>query len=203
MNPLFSRLISTVRKIRFSLSPKTRLLTFGAIYLGTYTNYKNDRTPLIWIQWSGERYTHGINLHYLSFSDKAWFFRTIYLISKGNQNLTPKNMYLFIKMRRPEIIKKAYRKYFTSLLNMRLVSPGITNLHKLVYTDHKEKDILALNKTLEPSEMKLGALKIAYSTEELQERVIQATQAGSITSKRVAPYIKETPITNKAPWVKE
>lgn len=200
MNPLFSRIISKLRRIRFSRSPRSKLLAFGAIYLGTYTNFKHDRTPLIWVQWSDETYTHGINLHYLNQSDRMWFARTIYLMSKGGQRITPRNMYHFLKMRRKNIVQVAYRKYFTSLLNMRLVSPGITPLHKMVYTDHNEHFIKALNKQLEPSEMAIGAPQIAFSDTELQERIIQATQATPITQRRIAPYIRED--RKKAPWLK-
>ncbi len=200
MNPLFSRIISKLRKIRFSLAPKARLLTFGAIYLGTYTNFKHDRTPLIWIQWSDEKYTHGINLHYLNPSDRAWFMRTIYLISKGRQRLTPKNMYNFILMRKKSIVNTAYRKYHTPLLNMRLVSPGITDLHRLIFTDHNEEFIKTLNKQLEPSSMRSSSIPIAFSETELQERIIQATQATPITKRRVAPYIIKN--SKKAPWMR-
>lgn len=200
MNPLFSRILSKLRRIRFSRAPRSKLLTFGAVYLGTYTNFKHDRTPLIWVQWSDETYTHGINIHYLNQGDRMWFMRTIYLMAKGGQRITPRNMYNFLKMRKPSIVKVAYRKYFTSLLNMRLVSPGITPLHKLVYTDHNEQFIKLLNKQLEPSEMRTGATRIAFSDTELQERVVQATQATPLTQRRVAPYIRKD--TQKAPWLK-
>lgn len=202
MNPLFSRIISKLRGIRFSISPKTRLLTFGAIYLGPYTNFKHDRTPLIWVQWSDMKYTHGINLHYLNSSDRAWFMRTIYLMARGGQRITPRNMYNLLKMRRKNIIKVAYRKYFTSLMNMRLVSPGITDMHRLIYTDHNEQFIKDLNKQLNPSSIfNKRVPQIAFSETELQERVIQATQATPITQRRVAPYIRQQ--GNKAPWLKE
>lgn len=202
MNPLFSRILSKLRGIRFSLSPKARLLTFGAIYLGPYTNFKHDRTPLIWVQWSDLNYTHGINLHYLDSADRMWFMRTIYLMSRGGQKITPKHMYNFIKMRRKNIIRVAYRKYFTSLLNARLVSPGITNMHKLVYTDHNEEFIKTLNTQIQPSSIFNSRVpQIAFSETELQERIIQATQAIPITQRKVAPYIKKP--DGKAPWLKE
>lgn len=203
LNPLFSRIVSKLRGIRYSIAPKTRILTFGAIYLGPYTNFKHDRTPLIWIQWSDEKYTHGINLHYLDTSDRAWFMRTIYLMSRGGQKITPRNMYNLIKMRRKNIIRVAYRKYFTSLLNSRLVSPGITNLHSLVYTDHNEGFIKQLNKQLKPSSIfSSTAPQISFSETELQDRIIQATQAVPITQRKVAPYINRGG-SRKAPWLKD
>jgi len=123
-------------------------------------------------------------------------------MSRGGQKITPRNMYNFLKLRRKNIIKVAYRKYFTSLMNMRLVSPGITNMHKLVYTDHNEEFIKTLNTQLQPSSIfNRSVPTIAFSETELQERVIQATQSIPITQRRVAPYIK--PQGNRAPWLKE
>lgn len=202
MNPLFSRILSKLRGIRFSLSPKARLLTFGAIYLGPYTNFKHDRTPLIWVQWSDLQYTHGINLHYLNSADRMWFMRTVYLMSKGGQNITPKNMYNLLKMRRKNIVNIAYRKYFTPLMNMRLVSPGITNMHSLVYTDHNEEFIKTLNTQLQPSSIFNSKVpQIAFSDTELQDRIMQANDAIPITQRKVAPYINKQ--GNRAPWLKD
>lgn len=201
MNPLFSRLVNRLRRIRFSLSPKSRILTFGAIYLGPYKNYKHDPTPLIWIQWSDEKYTHGINLHYLDSADRAWFMRTIYLMARGGQRISPRIMYNFLKLRRRNIVRVAYRKYFTNLLDVRLVSPGITNLHRLVYTDHNENFIKNFNQTIKPSSLFSKSVpSISYSDTELQERVIQATQTIPITQRSVAPYIRQE--GNKAPWLR-
>lgn len=201
MNPLFSRIVNRLRRIRFAVSPKSRILTFGAIYLGPYSNYKNDRTPLIWVQWSDAKYTHGINLHYLNSADRAWFMRTIYLMARGRQRITPRNMYNFLKMRRMNIVKTAYRVYFTSLLDARLVSPGITNMHKLVYTNHNEEFINTLNAQLEPSSIfsNTRVPSISFSETELQDRIVEATQAIPITQRTVAPYIRQG--GNRAPWL--
>lgn len=201
MNPLFSRIVNKLRRIRFSLSPRSRILTFGAIYLGPYKNYKNDRTPLIWIQWSDEKYTHGINLHYLNSSDRAWFMRTIYLMARGGQKISPRVMYNFLKLRRRNIVKVAYRKYFTNLLDVRLVSPGITNMHKLVYTDHNEQFIKNFNEQIKPTSLFSKSVpSISFSETELQERIVQATNAIPITQRSVAPYIRQE--SNKAPWLR-
>jgi hypothetical protein len=199
-NSLYNNLVNTLRKKQYSISSSTKVLTFGAIYLGSYVNWRQDKQPLIWIQWSDNKYTHGINLHHLNSADRAWFMRTIYLMSKGRQTITPRNMYHLLKMKRINIVKTAYRKYFTSLLNMRLVSPGITNLHSLVYTNHRENFIHILNKQLEPKEISKGAPRIAYTSEDLQTRVSESMNSYNISKKTVSP--STSPITQKAPWLK-
>lgn len=204
-NPLYNNLINKLRKTQFSQSSGTKLLTFGAIYLGSYTNYKHDPKPLIWIQWSDKQYTHGINLHYLNRADRAWFTRTIYLLAKGGQKITPRNMYRLLKMRRYNIVRTAYRKYFTSLLNMRLVSAGITNLHNLIYTNHREAFIHKLNKQLQPQEISKGAPQVAYSSEELQDRITQSKNSYNITQKTSDTGTTSTggaPTSQKAPWLR-
>lgn len=207
-NPLYNNMVNKLRKAQFSQASGTKLLTFGAIYLGQYTNYRNDPNPLIWIQWSDRNYTHGINLHYLNRQDRAWFMRTIYLLSKGGQKMTPLNMYRLLKMRRYSIVRAAYRKYFTSLLNMRLVSPGITNLHSMVYTNHRENFIHQLNRQLQPQEMRKGAQQISYSSEELQDRITQARNSYDISRKtstqqqRPPSQTEGGATAGKAPWLK-
>jgi|GEM_PF-5418262 hypothetical protein len=204
-NPLYNSLVNKLRKTQYSQSTGTKLLSFGAIYLGSYTNFKNDRQPLIWIQWSDRQYTHGINLHYLNRSDRAWFTRMVYLLAKGNQKLTPKNMYRLLKMRRYNIVKTAYRKYFTSLLNMRLVSAGVTNLHSMVYTNHRESFIHRLNKQIQPQEISKGATQISYSSGELQDRITQSRNSYNITQRTSSESTRPasgSPVTRKAPWLK-
>lgn len=207
-NPLYNRLINKLRKTQYSQSTGTKLLTFGALYLGTYSNAKNDRNPLIWIQWSDANYTHGINIHYLNRADRAWFIRTIYLMAKANQKITPKAMYRLLKMRRYNIVRVAYRTYFTSLLNMRLVSAGITDLHNLVYTNHRENFIHQLNQQIKPQSIRTeGAKQLAYSSDELQDRITQASNSFSITKRTSTtstrpPSQTGGPATRKAPWLK-
>lgn len=205
-NPLYNSLVNKLRKTQYSQTTgPSKPLTFGTITLGTYSNWKTDRNPLIWIQWSDARYTHGINLHYLNRADRAWFTRTIYLLAKGGQTISPRAMYRLLKMRRPSIVKTAYRMYFTSLLNMRLVSAGITNLHSLVYTNHREGFIHKLNQQLQPQEIRKGAQQVAYSSSELQDRISQSNNSFNISQKTSATSTRpssQAPSQRKAPWLK-
>lgn len=208
-NPLYNKLVSTLKKEQFSQQTGTKTLSFGAIYLGQYSNWHNDQNPLIWIQWSDKKYTHGINIHYLNRGDRAWFMRTIYLMTKGGQNITPRNMYRLLKMRRYNIVRTAYRKYFTSLLNMRLVSAGITNLHSLVYTNHREKFVHRLNRQIQPKELERGAQQIAYNEDELQDRITQSSNSFNISKRTSGGASKPESqrrggaTEGKAPWLKD
>ena len=117
------------RKVRFRRT--LRLFSFGAIYHGTYTNYKTDPRPLIFIMFSNESHTHAININHLGPADRVWLLNTIYLIKKGNQVIDPSTFYKLFKIRRRTIIQTGYRIYFTAYLKMRLVSPGITRINKI------------------------------------------------------------------------
>lgn len=194
MNRFFSWLVNKLRFRRLAVSSQIHLLTFGAIYYGTYSNWKHDPNPLIWVQYSGPKYTHGINIHYLNAADKQWLANTIYLIKKGAQVIDGLTFYKLLKLRRPSIVKRAYRVYFTNLLNMKLVSAGITNLDSVVYMITKDPWVARLNQLIKPSEMKAPPTQIAFSKTELQERIIEASNSISITKNRVST-------TKKAPWL--
>lgn len=196
----WSWLVNKFRYRRLSVSTNIKMLAFGGIYYGNYSNYKNDPTPLIWVQYSDARYTHGINIHYLSSSDKAWLASTIYLIKKGNQVIDGLTFYKLLKLRRYSIVEKAYRLYFTNLLNMKLVSAGITNLDRLIYTSHRDPWILSLNEMIKPSGIFGQPPQIAFSQTELQDRIIASSNATFITKRRVgnrsgafgtAPFIRK------------
>jgi len=192
---LYSWLVNKLRFRRFSMSARTRLLTFGAIYTTTYTNWRHDPRPMIWVQYSGPKYTHAINIHYLNSYDKAWFANTIYIIKKAGQVIDGRLFYSFLKMRRPNIVRVAYRVYFTGLLNARLVSAGITPLDKMVYTGFRDPWIAFLNQKIQPSEMRQPPV-IAYHTEELRDRIIEAQNAVDIRKQRVGAY-------GTAPWMRK
>jgi len=196
MMPFWNWIVSKVRNIRYALSPRTRLLTFGAIYYGNYSNWKHDPTPLIWCQYSDAKYTHGINIHYLSSYDKAWLANTIYILKRANQRIDGRIFYRLLKMRRPNIVKTAYRVYFTNLLNVRLVSAGITPLDRLVYTNFSDPWIAQLNATIKPSEMVRETVQVAYSPTELRDRIVQAQNATDIRKKRVGGGM------GVAPWLR-
>lgn len=191
----FQWIVNKIRFSRFALTGRVKLLTFGAIYQGSYSNWKHDPNPQIFVMYSGPRYTHGINLHYMSRSDKMWFFNLIYMIRRGQQVIDGFTLYKLFKMQRMSIVKTCYRVYFTNLLNMKLISAGITPLNKIAYTFTRDPFILQLNETIKPTEM-ATAPRVAFSPTELRERINIAANAQPITKQRVGP------MTRRAPWLR-
>jgi len=179
------------------MSTRMKLLTFGAIYYGNYSNWKHDPSPLIWVQYSDKQYTHGINIHYLNSTDKAWLVNTIYIMKRASQRIDGLTFYRLLKLRRPSIVKTAYRVYFTNLLNMKLVSAGITPLDRMIYTNFTDPWVAQLNALIKPSEIRQEVIQVAYNATELQDRIISAQNATDIRQSRVgnvgnfgtAPYI--------------
>jgi len=201
MANLFSWLVNKIRYARFALSTRMKILTFGAIYYGNYSNWKHDPTPLIWIQYSDRQYTHGINIHYLNYGDKAWLANTIYILKRSAQRIDGLTFYRLLKMRRPNIVKTAYRVYFTNLLNVKLVSAGITPLDKMIYTNFADPWVAQLNEMIKPSEMRSEVVQVAYSPTELQDRITSAQNATNIQQARVTPR-PAGPVGAPAPWVR-
>jgi hypothetical protein len=200
MANFYGWLVNKLKYKRLGVSTPTKLMAFGAIYTGTYSNWKHDARPLIWIQWCDELITHGINTHYLNRADKQWFAQMIYLVKKAGQNIDPRTFYFFIKQQRPNIIKTAYRMYHTNLLNMKLVCAGITPLDELIYTYSTDPWIAALNEMIKPSEMKEGPTKISFSPTELAERINLARNSISITKQTVQSKGPKAPYTSPAPY---
>lgn len=194
----FSWLVSKIRFARFAFSTRTRLLTFGAIYKGSYSNWKHDPSPLIFVMYSGPKITHAININYMNRGDKTWFAHLIYMVRRGGQIIDGYTLYKLFKMRRMSVVKTCYRTYFTNLLNMKLVSAGFTSLDKMIYTFSRDPWVIALNEMIKPTEM-AKTPEIAFSPTELQERVITAANAMPITQGRVSGG----PMTRKAPWVRQ
>lgn len=197
----WNSIVSKIRLGRFALSTNVKLLTFGAIYLGSYSNYKHDPQPLIFCMYSGPKYTHGLNIHYFSHMDKAWLGNLIYMIKKGGQVIDGYTLYKLLKMRRMSIVKSCYRVYFTNLLNMKMVSAGITPLDKMIYTDHRDPWVHALNEKIKPSEIKRPPT-VAFYAEELRDRVIQAQQSQNIQTQTVTSRGTRAPYQSPAPWLK-
>jgi len=191
-------IVSRIRNIRYALNPRIKMLTFGAIYYGNYSNWKHDPTPLIWCQYSGPKHTHGINIHYLSSSDKAWLMNTIYIMKRANQRMNGRVFYQLLKMRRPSIIKSSYRVYFTNLLNVKLVSAGITPLDRMIYTNFADPWIAQLNALIKPSEMVRETVQVAYSPTELRDRIVNSLNSVDIRKQRVG----KTSSIGRAPWLK-
>jgi len=194
MAKFYSWLVNKLRHRRFSMSTQMKLLTFGAIYYGDYANWKHDPKPLIWVQYSGPEHTHAINIHYLNRIDKAWLANTIYIIKKAGQIIDGRTFYIFLKTRRPSIIKTAYRMYFTNMLNVKLVSAGITPLDRMIYTNMQDPWIASLNEMIKPSEIAFGVGRIAYTPTELRDRIIQSQNAVDIRQAKVGSF-------GAAPWV--
>ena len=131
----------------------------GKIYATTYSNWKHDSLPLIWVLYSDSYKTHGINLHYFP---QPLLHQFILFIKKFSQrfdaNLEPnlgRILYRIIKKYYPHWAKQSYRTYFTNMLNGHLVNEGITapvqNIINPTPSKSKEdKDLMArmLNKNL-------------------------------------------------------
>jgi hypothetical protein len=175
-------------------STQGRALIFGTIYTLKYSNWKRDPSPLILVMYSGQRsfvhvsghYTDGINLHYLRLGDKMWLSRMIYLMKKGNQIMKPHLFYRFVKLNRPNIIRTAFRRYHTSMINRpKMVSAGWTSLTKLVYP-FNDSFITGLNKTLEPAELGYTKIQVAYNKTEIADRINQTLNSKSISGLRTS-----------------
>ena len=187
-------LLARLRNRRYAMqNTGGRSLIFGTIYSMRYQNFKHDPMPLIFVLYSGPRhfvhvsghYTDGINLHYLTYSDRMWFARMIYLVKKGNQQMNPRLFYRFLKLNRPNIVRTAYRRYHTSMIgNPKMVSAGWTHLSKLVYP-FNDPWIQGLNQTLEPQSINQTNVRIAYSANELTDRINQTLSSRPIQSLQV------------------
>ena len=193
----YSWLVNKLRIRRASINPgiSTKLYTFGAIYEGFYKNYKHDPTPLVWIQYSDAKYTHAINLHYLDQYEKAWFIKTIYMLKKYQQQIDGYTMYKMLKQQNINIVKKAYRVYFTNMCDYRLVSAGITNMEKLCYTS-RDPFVAALNKAISPTAISSVPNQVAYSSTELRERIIEAQNTVNLQDRTVSNF-------GTAPWMRK
>lgn len=198
-------LVNKLRFKRFALSSNVKLLEQFAFFSGSYSNWKHDPTPLIFVMYSGDKYTHGINIHYMNRPDKAWFGRALYLMKKGNQVMDGLSMYRFLKIHRYSIVKDCYRVYFTTLLNMKMVGAGLTYLDRLVYPITKDPWLQALNDLMSPKELTEGPEEISYDPDELRDRINQTYSSVPIQQqsiRRKAPYQGQSPFTRKAPWIK-
>jgi hypothetical protein len=199
MLKFYEYLVNKLRFKRFAMSSNIRLLNFGAIYQGSYSNWKHDPQPQVFCMYSDPKYTHGLNLHYFTRSDKAWFGRTIYILKRAGQQFDGRFFYKYLKSQKPNIIKVAYRMYHTNLLNAKMVSGGLTPLDDLSYKS-SDPFITQLNETLKSSSMKsTSAPKIAFSPTELQNRISQAINAIDIRKQRaqntgafgVSPFVRK------------
>ncbi len=131
--------------------------------------------------------------------DKEWLGRMLFLLKKGSQIIDGYAFYRLLKLRRMSIVKSSYRVYFTSLLNMKLVGAGLTNLDRLVYPITKDPWLLALNEMMIPGEIGHGVTEIAFSPTELQDRVNQAMNAIPLQKQSIRPA---APYAAPAPYIR-
>lgn len=191
----FRSIIDWLRNIRASVSTGFRRnYPVGAIISGNYTNFKTDPIPTILYLGTyqnprtGKFYIHGIQLHYMSEFDKTWLLKLIYMMKRGGQVIIPRQFYYYIKLNRPDIIKKCYRIYHTEYANFYTISPGFSNMSvSSCYSvkDGRDFQIKQLNQMINASyNMSTGdytnPAKVAYSQQELQEHITQVLNTKKI-----------------------
>jgi len=199
----YNYLISKLQNIRYSVFPP-KLLAFSAIYKMQYLNYKNDPNPLVWVQYSGPKYTHALNLNYMDSMDKAWFLRILSVLKRGNQAMDGLIFYRFLKLNRINIIKKCYRVYFTNQIKSPvLVSAGLTEMWDIV-KPFGDSYISILNKTLqEKSSLFTQKVSPAFSQEELYSRVNEVFNSVPLEKQRSVSGVSQqglAPWFQNAPW---
>jgi hypothetical protein len=201
MSNFYQWLVEKLRGRRLSAGTHLKLGTFGCIYSANYQNWHHDPHPLIFCMYSDANITHALNIHYANRNNKIWFAKTIYIIKKAAQNMDGATFYKFLKQQKIDLVKTCYRTYHTNMLNMKMVSAGLTPLDDLAYTNFPDPYIKQLNEMIKPSEMKLGAIQIAYNPEELKNHIIEASNAINITKQRVAQP-QQTGTFGKAPYIR-
>lgn len=180
--------------------------TFGnsyrVMYAGTfvkmnYSNYKHDPSPLIFVLYSGIKYTDGLNINYLNFQEKQYLGRLVYALKRGNQVIDGHSLYMVLKRDvYHNIVRKSYRKYFSNLImNPKMVSSGYTPLNRLVYP-FNDTFITALNKYVNYENLHFTSpTQVAYYPQELRDRInlaIHSVPVGtqSATTSATTPTIK-------------
>lgn len=150
-NALFRKLSSVIRK---SFGPNQAVVPFGVgrIYQTRYRNWKHDPRPLLFILGSDAFYTVGINVHYLGpYQSSLINFINNLRKSQSTQLLTGYTLYQLMKRMYPGIPRQGYRKYFTSMLNGKLVSEGISQLpENTIGNMLAEPWVRRLNNTIRP-----------------------------------------------------
>ncbi len=197
MNNFYNNLINTLRGIRYTAFPP-KLLAFSAIYKFNYLNYNNDPSPLVWIQYSGPKYTHGLNLNYMDTVDKQWFMRILTVLKRSNQAMDGLTFYRFIKLNKINIVKKCYRVYFTDQIrNSVLVSAGLTDMWDIV-KPFSDSYITSLNKQLEERNLfSFQKISPAISQDELYNRVNEVFNTLPLEKQRAVSGVQAQGI---APW---
>lgn len=203
----YNWLVNKIRQRRFALTPSNKIYTQFGFFFGTYSNWKHDPSPLIFIMYSNPQHTHALNTHYMNRTDKEWFSRLLYMIVKGAQNIDGYTLYKLLKLRRHSIIDDCYRVYFTALLNIKMVGAGLTPMYNKVYPFTKDSWLVSVNQMLKPSSLEeTSGIKIAFDPNELTNRINQAMNSVPIQSRTVnnpsGQPTSRAPWSNPAPWVK-
>lgn len=179
--------------------------TYRVMYGGTfvkmnYANYKHDPSPLIFVLYSGIKYTDGLNINYLNFQEKQYLGRLVYALRRGNQVIDGHSLYLILKRDvYYSIVRKCYRKYFSNLImNPRMVSSGFTPLNRLVYP-YNDPFISSLNRYLNGENLGYTNQRVAYYPQELQDRINMAIHSVPIgTHSATTPTQQATVPTQSA-----
>lgn len=174
-----------------------RVMYYGTFNEISYSNFKHDPRPLIFVMYSGTAYTHGLNIHYMSYEDKMWLGNLIISFKKRNQMINGRMLYRVIKTQRPSIVRSCYRKYFTkNIISPRMVCAGFTPMERYVLktNDGYIKQLNGyLNNNLASS---INVNENKLTDEELRRRVIIARNAKPVgTASNVEAISKPTQVT--------
>lgn len=107
-----------------------KLLRRGAIYRISYAAWHTQMSPISFILYPGSLKVHALvlNAPSMSAAEQMIFARFIKKMSviPGIENYSGRILYRILRMYYPNIVRKAYRTYFTSLITKQsLVSYGI------------------------------------------------------------------------------
>lgn len=182
LNWVFNRLRTVRSRFAYMANRAFGMMYYGTIVHMTYLNYKHDPTPMIFVMYSGLKYTHGLNIHYMSDADKEWLGRMMYMIKKGQQTIDGRTLYQLIKTQRPSIVKTCYRVYFTHMIrNSKTVSAGFTALQKIEFPS-EDPYIKSLNAYLNPANQPAYGVQVSYYPDELRDRIIMAQNSIPLNS---------------------
>ena len=193
MNSFFNSIVNILRNIRASVTTffQPRQFVFGSIISGKYSNFKTDPSPTILYMGTYQNvnnhkfYIHGINLHYLNSFDLQWLIKLLYIMKRAGQQVNPRSFYYYIKINRPDIVKRAYRIYHAEMANYYTVSPGCSNLPTSAcysITDARDSMIAQLNAQINAVyNANQTPVQIAYDKNELQQHITEVLNTRRIT----------------------
>ncbi len=165
----------------------------GHIYLMKYFHYRNDKEPLILVLYHGmdrnkdvskrKEVVHGINLNYLSNSNKLTDQVVDFIIQVATKQIKSNDAYQlyhnYIKHKLPKVIAKAYRTYDCRYIGTPIpISKGfdetttfIKNLNNA--QKHNTKDIKQRIKAkIKTAQEKKEVIKKIYNTKQMTSEQI-------------------------------